>query len=103
MRKAHPRRHALVRPRNGQITGDRIDIQLDGIDFKGGVVRGKAEVHIGGFPDEGCAEGTENHDRSKPGYDRRVFVEGQAGERLHVLDEESGEKGVNTVTGDRMR
>lgn len=92
----------LVLHRNQEMRGTRIDVLLEGIEFKGGVIHGDAEIVSVDTSYKDILTGQTITIEAEKDTIRKVIVEGQATSVYHVQDEERGEEGVNTVSGDRI-
>ena len=92
----------FVLHRNQEMRGERIDVSLEGIEFKGGVIRGDAEIVSVDTAFKDILTGQTITIEARADTIRKVIVEGQATSVYHVHDEERDEEGVNTVSGDRI-
>ncbi len=91
--------------RDQHMRGDRIDILLDELDFKGSVIQGNAEIISKDSTYEDILKGRQITIEASRDTIRKVVIEGQASSVYHVFDEEQEERqeqGINTVTGDRL-
>lgn len=85
--------------------GDSIDVRLDGVQFMGSTIRGRAQIVS---VDNTLRDELKGRRIIIEAYYteqdtiRKVFVEGQASSLYHVDLEEENERGMNTVTGDRI-
>ena len=95
----------VVWHRDQQMRGDRIDIQLEELDFRGGLIEGNAEIISKDSTYEDVLKGRQITVEASRDTIRKVVIEGQASSVYHVFDEdqqERQEQGINTVTGDRL-
>ena len=95
----------VVWHRDQHMRGDRIDILLDELDFKGGLIQGNAEIISKDSTYEDVLKGRQITVEASRDTIRKVVIEGQASSVYHVFDEEREdrqEQGINTVTGDRL-
>ena len=92
----------MVHHRYQTMRGDRIDVLLEGIAFKGGILRGHGEIVSKDSLYEDILTGEIITIEASEDTIRTIVVDGQATSVYHVQDEESGEEGKNTVTGDRI-
>lgn len=91
--------------RDQEMRGDTIDIQLKGVQFREGVIRGKAQIVSRDSTFEDILKG--QHITIEAYYTnedtiQKVIVKGQASSLYHIFDEEEKEQGINSVTGDRI-
>ena len=84
------------------MTGDSIDIQLNGVDFGGGVIRGRAEVLTVDSTREDRLRGQTIELIASQDTMRKIIVSVQASSLYHIKDQETGEEGINSVEGDRI-
>ena len=92
----------VVRHRQQEMRGESIDIHLDEIQLRGGEIKGHAEIVSKDSTYEDVLSGEIIRFEVSEDTIRSVIIQGQATSIYHVLDEETQEQGVNTVTGDRI-
>jgi len=91
--------------RDQEMIGNRIDIQLDDLQFRGGVIQGEAEIISRDSTYEDLLKGQRITVEVDQDTIRKVVVDGQASSFYHIFEEgenERIEQGVNSVTGDRI-
>jgi lipopolysaccharide export system protein LptA len=82
--------------------GDTIDIQLYGIHFGGGTIRGRAKIISKDSTFEDVLKGRQIEVEVRDDTIRTVIVEGQAESLYHIVNKTDGTQGVNSVSGDRI-
>lgn len=95
----------VVWHRDHEMRGERIDILLDGVNFQGGIIQGRAEVISSDSLYKDVLKGGEIVVEVRRDTIRKVIIDGQASSLYHVFEEGPKgrtEQGVNTVTGDRI-
>ena len=95
----------MVWHRDQEMVGNRIDIQLDDLQFRGGIIQGDAEIISRDSTYQDILKGQRITVEVDQDTIRKVVVDGQASSLYHIFeegDDERVEQGVNSVTGDRI-
>jgi lipopolysaccharide export system protein LptA len=92
----------VVWKQDQEMRGDQIDIQLDGTQFRGGVIQGNAQVVSTDSIYQDVLKGKTIRIEAVRDTIKKVVVEEQASSVYHIFDEEKNEQGTNTTTGDRI-
>lgn len=100
--KLYLRLSPVVWQNEQRMSGDSIDIQLNGVDFGGGVIRGRAEVLTVDSTREDRLKGQIIELIASQDTMRKIIVSAQASSLYHIKDQETGEEGINSVEGDRI-
>ncbi len=92
----------VVWKQDQEMRGDQIDIQLDGTQFRGGIIQGSAQVVSTDSIYQDVLKGKIIRIEAVRDTIKQVVVEEQASSVYHIFDEEDNEQGTNTTTGDRI-
>jgi len=92
----------IVWQNNQEMKGDTILIQLEGVNFSGGEIIGKGEIISIDSTGKDILKGQHIDIIASNDTIRQMILSDQASSIYHVKDQESGEEGVNSVSGDRI-
>jgi len=92
----------IVWQNNQEMKGNTILIQLEGVNFSGGEILGKGEIITIDSTREDILRGQHIEIIASNDTVRQLIVSDQASSIYHVKDQESGEEGINSVSGDQI-
>jgi lipopolysaccharide export system protein LptA len=96
------RESPVVWQKEQRMSGDSIDVQLEGVNFSGGLIQGRGEVLSIDSTKEDLLKGQIIEMIASGDTLRKIIVSHQASSIYHIIDQETGEEGVNSVNGDKI-
>jgi lipopolysaccharide export system protein LptA len=92
----------IVWQHDHRMKGDTILVRLKGVKFEGGHINGKGEIVTIDSTKEDILKGQIIEITASSDTIRKVTVMKQASSIYHIMDQDSGEEGVNSISGDHI-